>query len=45
MSPSNARIVLLAGLAVVLLLLVVLGLIGLLWGWPPSFVVKEFTWE
>ncbi|MFZ4764170.1 MAG: hypothetical protein ACOYMN_04380 [Roseimicrobium sp.] len=45
MTPSNARIVLLAGLAVVLVLLLALGMAGVLWGWPPSFVVNGFSWE
>jgi hypothetical protein len=42
MSPSNARILMLAGLAVVLLLVVSLGLAWLLWGGLPSFEVKGF---
>lgn len=42
MSPSNARILMLAGLAVVLLLIVALGLAWLLYGGLPSFEVKGF---
>lgn len=45
MSPSNARILLLAGLAVVLLLLITVGLVWLLWGGLPSFEVKDFWWN
>ena len=41
MNPSNSRMLIIAGLAVVLLLIVVLGLAWLLWGWPPDFEVKE----
>ena len=45
MSPSNERLLLLAGLAVVLLLIVSLGFGWLMWGWPPSFEVTGFSWE
>jgi hypothetical protein len=41
MSPSNARILMLAGLAVVLLLVVSLGLVWLLYGGLPNFEVKD----
>ncbi|HSI62140.1 MAG TPA: hypothetical protein VLE43_03450 [Candidatus Saccharimonadia bacterium] len=45
MSPSNARILMLAGLAVVLLLIVSLGAVWLLWGGLPNFEVKGFWWN
>ena len=40
MVPIASRSLLLAGLAIVLLLIVVLGFTWLLWGWPPSFEIK-----
>lgn len=45
MSPSNARILLVAGLAVVLLLLLTVGLVWMLWGGLPAFEVKGFWWN
>ena len=44
MNDSRSRILLIAGLAIVLLLLAVLGLAVVLWGWPP-FEVKGFSWN
>ena len=44
MNDSRSRILLFAGLAIVLLLLSLLGLGVLVWGWPP-FEVKGFSWN
>ena len=44
MYQSNSRILLFAGLAIVLLLISVLGVAALVWGWPP-FEVKGFSWK
>lgn len=44
MSSSNARILIIAGLSVVLLLIVSLGISSLLWHWP-SFTVTSFSWK
>ncbi len=45
MSRSNTRILLLAGLAVVLLLLATVGLSWLIWGGLPNFEIKGFWWN
>lgn len=45
MNASGSRILLIAGLAVVLLLILILGFTSLVWGWPPSFEVKGFWWN
>jgi hypothetical protein len=45
MNPSNGRILLIAGLLVILLLFMVLLLVWAIWGWPSSFVVKGFSWS
>ena len=44
MNDSRSRILLFAGLAVVLLLVLILGFAVLVWGWPP-FEVKGFSWD
>lgn len=44
MNDPRSRILLFAGLAVVLLLLAMLGVAVLVWGWPP-FEVKGFSWN
>ncbi len=44
MSSSNARILLIAGLSVVLLLILALGFSSLVWSWP-SFTVTSFSWK
>lgn len=41
MNSSNARMLLIAGLAVVGLLIAVVGVVWLVWGWPPSFTVTS----
>ena len=41
MTPLQSRTLLLAGLAVVLVLIVALGFAWLMWGWP-TFEVKGF---
>ena len=40
MTKSNTRMLTYAGLAIVLLLLLLLGIVILIWGWPPQFEVK-----
>ena len=44
MNYSRSRMLLFAGLAIVLLLILSLGLAWVIWGWP-SFEVKAFYWE
>jgi hypothetical protein len=45
MKPSGSRILFIAGLAIVSLLILILGITFLVWGWPPSFEVKGFWWN
>ena len=45
MSSSNARILLIAGLTVVLLMFLTLGFGCLVWRWQPSFQVTSFSWK
>ncbi len=45
MTPLISRTLLLTGLAVVFLLIFVLGLTWVLWGWPPVFEVKGMWWS
>jgi hypothetical protein len=45
MTSSNARILLIAGLSVVLLLLLTLGFGCLVWHWEPTFQVTGFSWK
>jgi hypothetical protein len=44
MYSSRSRILLFAGLAIILLLVSVLGVAVLVHGWPP-FEVKDFSWK
>jgi len=44
MSSSNARILLIAGLSVVLLMILALGFSSLVWRWP-TFTVTSFSWK
>jgi hypothetical protein len=42
---SNSRILLIAGLAVVTLMLLTLGFGCLVWRWQPTFQVTGFAWK
>ena len=44
MLRPQSRMLLYAGLAIVILLVALLGLAVLMWGWPP-FEVKGFSWN
>jgi hypothetical protein len=44
MTSSNARILIIAGLSVVLLMILALGFSSLVWNWP-SFTVTSFSWK
>ncbi len=44
MNRSQSRILIFAGLSIVLLLMVLVLFSWVLWGWPP-FEVKGFSWN